>query len=79
MNGNDETTRSPQEHRAERYLEPARVDRFRTSVYLTWTGFNALPESSPWMRGSFSAVGFGIGRDVAISSDEVRVVPPSRA
>jgi hypothetical protein len=58
----DETGHRCEEPRTERYLEPARVDRFCTSL-LTRAGLNALVE--PWMWMSWIlVVDFGTGRDV---------------
>ena len=44
----DETTSCRQEHRTERYLESARVDRFRTSISLILAGLNASVDSWMW-------------------------------
>ena len=57
----DETTPGRQEHRTERYLESARVDRFRTSISLIRARLNALVESWMWPCGSFLVADIGIG------------------
>ena len=57
----DEATRSRQEHCTERYLESARVDRFRTSVPPIRACLKALAESWTWMCGSRFVADFEIG------------------
>ena len=48
----DETKGSHHDYRTERYLKPARVDRFRTSISLIRACLNVLVGSRAWACGS---------------------------
>ena len=48
----DETNSSRHDYRTERYLKPARVDRFRTSASLIRACLNVSVESWAWACGS---------------------------